>query len=330
MVWKGWNFVALKSVEIARSGFRRLKGGRRLLVASMLLVLGALASLPLRAQAIIAPGGRTLLNRESLIRSFIETQHMSVRTPDGKFTDVTQYITPLAFVDAFTPKWQGIVVQPYVTADITQGMGSQKMTQNMNGLADSQFILQYDGLYSRNAPGGLTRLSGLFSVQAPTGAERFSSGAFAYTGGLVYEKVSRLRYAFTADFQYTIASENETGLSQGNTAEYDAAPAYFMIPREGTPPTARWFRRTFDRVFRNGAFAIVELNGASQARAFARGTGSVPNSGGTTLYVSPGIQYFVSRLFLAEFSAPIPVVKDLSGIQPQPDSRFVLGFRWLF
>ena len=174
MVWKGWNFVALKSVEIARSGFRRLKGGRRLLVASMLLVLGALASLPLRAQAIIAPGGRTLFNRESLICSFIETQHMSVRTPDGKFTDVTQYITPLAFVDAFAPKWQGIVVQPYVTADITQGMGSQKMTQNMNGLADSQFILQYDGLYSRNAPGGLTRLSGLFSVQAPTGAERFS------------------------------------------------------------------------------------------------------------------------------------------------------------
>ena len=86
----------------------------------------------------------------------------------------------------------------------------------------------------------------------------------------------------------------------------------------------------FDRVFRNGAFAIVELNGASQARAFARGTGSVPNSGGTTLYVSPGIQYFVSRLFLAEVSAPIPVVKDLSGIQPRPDSRFVLGFRWLF
>ncbi|TAM83374.1 MAG: hypothetical protein EPN47_04490 [Acidobacteria bacterium] len=134
----------------------------------------------------------------------------------------------------------------------------------------------------------------------------------------------------TADFQYTIASETEAGLSQGNTAQYDVAPAYFMIPREGTPARAGWWRKTFDRVFRNGAFALVELNGTSQSRAFAHGAGSVSNSGGTTLYVSPGIQYFVSRSFLAEFSAPILLVRDLNGIQPRLDSRFVLGFRWLF
>jgi hypothetical protein len=330
MVRKTWNFVALKSVEIAPSGLRRLQAGRRRLLAPMLLALAALAPLPLDAQAIIAPAGRTLFNRESLVRSFVERLHLSVQTPDGKFVDVTQYVTPLAFVYAFAPKWQVIAVQPYVTADVRKGATSQSMTQDLNGLADSQFILQYDGLYSRNAPGGLTRLSGLFGLQAPTSAERFSTGAFAYTGGLVFEKVARLRYAFTADFQYTIASENEAGLSQGNMAQYDVAPAYFMILRGGTPARAGWLRRTFDRAFRRGAFAIVELNGTSQDRAFARGTGSVPNSGGTTLYVSPGIQYFVNRSFLAEFSAPIPVVKDMNGIQPRPDSRFVLGFRWLF
>lgn len=330
MVRKGWNFVALKSGEIAPSRLRWLKACHRQLVAPMLLALCVLAPLPLRAQAIIAPGGRTLFNRESLIRSFVDVRHLSLRTPDGRTVDVTQYITPLAFVYAFAPKWQVIAVPPYVTADITQHSGNQSMRQDLNGLADSQFILQYDGLYSRNAPGGLTRLSGLFGLQAPTGAERFSTNAFQYTGGLVFEKVSRLKYALTADFEYTVASESDRGLSQGNIAQYDVAPAYFIIPREQTPAGAGWMRRTSDHVFRNGAFAIVEFNGTSQARAFARGTGAVPNSGGTTLYVSPGIQYFVSRSFLAEFSAPIPVVRDLNGIQLRPDSRFVLGFRWLF
>jgi hypothetical protein len=223
-----------------------------------------------------------------------------------------------------------IAVAPYVTADITRHSASQTMRQDLNGLADSQFIVQYDGLYSRNAPGGMTRLSGLFGLQAPTGAARFSSDAFAYTGGLIFMKMSKLRYSFTADLEYTVAGESKAGISQGNFANYDLATAYFIIPREQTPVDASRFRRAFDHLFRNGAFAMVELNGTSQSSAFARGTGNVPNSGGTTLYVSPGIQYFVSRSFLAEFSAPIPVAKDLNGMQPRPDSRFVLGFRWLF
>ncbi|TAM83391.1 MAG: hypothetical protein EPN47_04580 [Acidobacteria bacterium] len=278
----------------------------RLCLLSTIAALAVFTPPSLRAQAIIAPGGRTLFNRESLVRSFVERLHLSIETPDGKFVDVTQYITPLAFVYAFAPKWQVIVVQPGVSASVTEGAGTESMTQHVPYcFADSQFILQYDGLYSRNAPGGLTRLSGIFGLEAPTGAVRFSTGAFGYTGGLVFEKVSRLRYAFTADFQYTIATENEAGLSQGNTAQYDVAPAYFIIPREQTPADASGFRRTFDRVFHNGAFAIVELNGTSQAQAFARGTGANPNSGGTALYVSPGIQYFVSRRFIAEFSVPI-------------------------
>jgi len=330
MVRKGCDLVALKPIETARRAFLREPENWRLVFAWILLTLGVLTPLPLRAQAIIAPGGRTLFNRASLIRSFVEVRHLTLRTADGRTVGISQYVTPLAFVYAFAPKWQVIAVQPYVTADITQRSGNQSTRQYLNGLGDSQFIIQYDGLYSRNAPGGLTRLSGLFGVQAPTGAERFSTDAFAYTGGLVFQKMSKLRYSLIADFEYTMASENEAGISQGNSASYDVAPAYFIIPREQTPANASWLRRTFDRVFRNGAFAIVELNGTSQAHAFARGSGDVPNSGGTTLYVSPGIQYSVNREFLVEFSAPVPVVKGLNGFQPRPDSRFLLGFRWLF
>jgi hypothetical protein len=244
--------------------------------------------------------------------------------------DITQYVTPLAFVYAFAPKWQVIVAQPYITADITSRTGSQSIRQDVNGLGDSQLIVQYDGLYSHNAPGGLTRLSGVFGLQAPTGADRFSARAFQYTGGLVFERVAKLKYAFTADFEYTVATENRQGISVGNGAQFDVVPAYFIIPHEAPTANASGLRKMFHRVFRNGAFAILEFNGTSQAHASARGTGMIPNTGSTTLAISPGVQYFVGRRFLAEFSAPIPVVKNLNGVQPRLDSSFLLGFRWLF
>ncbi len=299
---------------------------------TFLLVLGfmAISNQRLRAQAIIAPSGRTLFNRASLVRSFVEVRHLSVRTPDGRSIDVTQYITPLAFVYGFYPKWTAIVAQPYVTADVTSRAGNQSMRRDLNGLADSQLFVQYDGLYSRNVPGGLTRLSGVLGLQVPTGAERFSADAVLYTGGLIFEKVAKLNYAFIADFQYTVATANEEGRSGGNLANFDAVPAYFLIPREEPPPGASWGRKAFYRVFRNGAYALVEFNGTSQAHAFARGVGEVPNTGGTTLLISPGIQYFVSPRFVVEFSAPIPAVKNLNGVQLRPDSTFLLGFRWLF
>lgn len=280
-------------------------------------------------QAIIAPAGRTVFNGESLIRSFTEIENLSVRTPSGQFIEVTQYVTPLALVYGFHPNWEVIAVQPYVVANMTSRTAAGTMSQSLNGLADSQFFVQYDGFYNHNEPGGLTRLSGIFGVEAPTGARRFSPQAFQYTAGAIFEKVSKLRYAFTSDFEYTIATKNDQGISVGNRAQFDAVPAYFLIPR-GEPPTdASWSRKALHRVFRNGAFLILEFNGTWQAQAQQNGV-SIPSSGGTTLSISPGIQYFASRRFLVEFSAPIPAVKSLNGVQPRPDSAFLIGFRWLF
>ena len=283
----------------------------------------------LHAQAINAPAGRTLFNRASMIRSFAEVQHLSVRTPDGKFVEVTQYTTPLAFVYGFYPKWTAIVVQPYVVADITTRAPNQTTSQSLNGLADLQLFVQYDGFYSRNVPGGLTRLSGIFGVQAPTGAKRFSPDAYQYTGGLILEKVAKLKYAFTADFQYTFATQNDQGLSIGDRAQFDAVPAYFIISRQELPSDARWLRKAFHRIFRNGAYLVLEFNGTWQARAHQAGA-DLPNTGGTTLAISPGIEYFVGRRLLVEFSAPIPAVKNLNGVQPKRDSTFLFGFRRLF
>lgn len=298
-----------------------------------LLCLGLLVSATLfcpeaKAQSIIAPAGRTLFNRESVVRSFTEIDRFSLGS-DGNSVEGTEYINPLAIVYGFRPKWQAIAVLPYVVTDITTRITGQVQEQGMNGLADTQFFVQYDGLYRKNAPGGLTRLSGIFGVQAPTGAKRFSTGAFEYTGGLIFEKAVRLKYYLTSDFEYTFATRNNQGVSTGDSAQFDVVPAYMLIARGDPPTNARWARKAYNRIFRNGTFLILEFNGTWHANSTLHGT-NIANTGGTMFRISPGIQYFPSRSFLVEFSAPLPAITEVNGVQPNPRTTFLVGFRYLF
>lgn len=306
----------------------RSKRTRCWILSLLLLVWVGIFHTELYAQAIVAPSARTLFNGATLIRWFVQVNRLSFKSA-GHSTNITQFITPLAVVYGFYPKWTAIVALPYVKVDITNRIGNETRRENSNGLADTQFFVQYDGLYSRNAPGGLTRLSGVFGLQVPTGARRFSTRAVEYTGGLIFEKQVRLKYVFTADFEYTFATENSRGLSMGDRARFDAVPGYFLMSQDKADPGASWLRKFYDRAFRNGAYLLLEFNGGWQAQAHNRGT-EIDNTGGTTLSISPGIQYFPSRSFLVEFSAPIPVVKALNGTQPKPQSGFLLGLRYLF
>jgi len=231
---------------------------RRRLILSVLVTCLGIPTGALEAQAIIAPSGRTLFNRASLVRSFARIDRSSLET-GGASTDSTQYGIPLALVYGFHPKWSFIVAQPFVNADIVTRTIDGSHRSSLNGLADLQALVQYDGLYNHNTPGGLTRLSGVFGVQAPSGASRLSTGAFEYTTGLIFEEAIRLKYVFTSDIEYTFATENSRGVAMGDTARFDAVPAYFVIAREQAPPDASWMRRAYGRAFRDGAYLNTRI-----------------------------------------------------------------------
>jgi hypothetical protein len=264
------------------------------------------------------------VSQGTLLRSFIKIERLSLDA-DGQETEVTRTVTPLAVVYGFYPKWTVVASQPYLSVNSTTGAAES----NVNGLPDAQLILQYDGLYSRNSPGGLTRLSGVFGLQLPTGAERFSTGALAYTGGLIFEKAVRLKYVLTADFQYTVTTQNIQGARRGNSARFDLVPAYFLMTDGTVSADGNWFGKLFDRLFRQGAYFVLELNGTWQSRARNGGLRN-PDTGGTTLSLSPGIQYFLSNRLLVEASAPIPVIKEFNGSQLEPESTVLFGLRFLF
>jgi len=90
----------------------------------LLSVLGcvAISSLNLHAQAIIAPSGRTMFHRGTLIRSFLKIEHASLQE-EGQSSEFTRYVTPLALVYGFYPQWTVIAIQPYMSLDINSRMG---------------------------------------------------------------------------------------------------------------------------------------------------------------------------------------------------------------
>jgi len=260
----------------------------------------ALAVSNAKAQAILAPGGRTLFNQQLLIRSFTRIDRGTI-VQDGMATSTRRYTQPVALVYGFAPGWHATAVTPFV-------LGEKR------GRGDSRFFVKYDGLIKRNEPGGLTRLSAEVGVQAPTGSDGFSSGAAKYLADIVFLKASKQRH-IVADVQYEAATRNGEGVSVGNRALFDVALSYLFLPER---PKGGY----------HGVFAVVEFNGEIRGRASDR-SGSFADSGGELLYLSPGLQWFVRRNLILEASAPIPVAHHLNGRQPEPGIGAVFGFRYV-
>lgn len=71
---------------------------------------------------------------------------------------------------------------------------------------------------------------------------------------------------------------------------------------------------------------LLELNAEYGQKAEKGGT-TLPNTGGTELFLSPGI-FWTKRNFAIKAGVQIPVFSDLNGNQPQSDYRMRLVFEW--
>lgn len=72
-------------------------------------------------------------------------------------------------------------------------------------------------------------------------------------------------------------------------------------------------------------YGVREANLVHSARDRIGGA-DVPNSGGTTLFITPGLQY-VNRKWIVEAGVQIPVHQRLNGTALKNDYAFTTGFR---
>ncbi len=160
------------------------------------------------------------------------------------------------------------------------------------------------------APLSTRRVALLAGVKLPTGADRFGTQTFDPIGGAVATWAAN-RHELDVDGLYTFGTSRQ-GRETGNRLRYDIAYRYRL-----------WPDRFGSRLRQlNG---VLELNGAWAAPSRLHGR-TLRDSGGSTLFLSPGIQLVALRWIL-ESSLQIPVAQNLRGQQVETDFIAVLSVR---
>lgn len=218
-------------------------------------------------------------------------------------------------------------VLPYLDKelDVTTPSG-QRVTRDTNGIGDARLFGRYT-VYQDDAPGRTFRVAPFLGLELPTGDDddsdslgtlpaplQLGSGSWDPFGGIV------LTYQ-TLDFQIDAQASYEANTQAnsfefGDVARLDGSLQYRLWPRElgaGVP---------------GFLYGVLEGNLIYQAKNEMNGAKD-PNSGGTSFFLAPGLQY-VTKRWILEGIVQVPVVQDLNGTGLEDDFILRAGFRFNF
>ncbi len=200
-----------------------------------------------------------------------------------------------------------------------------------SGFGDVSVFGQYRFFHSAD---NLNHASLTIGLKTPTGAtgvkdnqgitfetdHQPGSGSWNPSAGLSFTRAMG-SFSFDTNVLYTVATTGAQQTDLGDVFNYNFALSY-----------------SFGAPARNGLFsssnnapwtAILELNGDRQD--FQKTAGLTdPNSGGNTIYISPGIRYSSGKAWNTALSIGAPIVTDLNGFQSEPEYRITYRFVAVF
>jgi len=215
-----------------------------------------------------------------------------------------------------------------------------------SGIGDLTVLGQYRFLNDK-ASGDEAAL--LLGVKAPTGATdvfhdgelleaEFQPGSGAWDGLFGLALTKRVGpWSFDSNALYTLVTEGTQKTDLGDLFLYSAAVSYRLNSLGGATPMfhgahahvadddGHAHMHIHEEEASHGAALdlVLELNGEWHGRQETAGVKD-ENSGGNTIYVSPGLRLSIDQ-WSGFVSVGIPVVKDLNGIQAEPDWRISTG-----
>lgn len=234
-------------------------------------------------------------------------------TSDAQDREVTALVTPLAVPYNFTDGFQVAGIFPLVHAHLyTNGPDFSSF-----GLGDIQFFAKYV-FYKHDAKNKTVRAAARVNIKLPTGDENeipaLGTGSldysFAAVGGWIRHRVG----VFLEGVYGLNTSKDERNF--GNSVSYNLSVGYRVLPA------------VYESYPSPQLNAFLEINGTTIAENEVNGVNDA-NSGGTTIFLSPGLQYIGGRLWLVEASFQYPIVDEPKGIQLGTDWTVSLGFRVL-
>lgn len=198
-----------------------------------------------------------------------------------------------------------------------------------NGFGDTSLFGQYRFYHSDD---NLNHASVITGLKLPTGA----TGVYAKTGdtfeahhqpgsgswdpmfGLAFTR-GMGQFSFDSSFMYTVTTPgmhdgDGNRVDLGDIFNYNFALSYALgaLAKSGLQASSN-----------NAAWTLVlELNGEMREKQRAGGLND-PNSGGNTLYISPGIRYAGGHNWNTALSVGAPIVTDYNGYQTPPEYRII-------
>ncbi|RMD62063.1 MAG: transporter [Alphaproteobacteria bacterium] len=219
----------------------------------------------------------------------------------------------------------GVVPYLHKSLDVTLS-GGERVMRTTTGIGDARLFARYT-VFHDDAPGRTFRIAPFAGLEVPTGDDDDSDAQGRLPATLQLGSASWDPFAGVVATYQTLAYEIDAAVSYqintagdeftlGDVARGDASLQYRLWPRRlsgGVP---------------GFLYGVLEANLIYQDRNEIAGTDD-PNSGGVTLFLSPGLQY-VTRRWVLEAVVQLPAFQDLNGTALEDDFTVRAGFRFNF
>jgi len=217
-------------------------------------------------------------------------------------------------------------VLPFVDKALDVTVAGVRQHRSASGLGDVSLFGRYT-VYQNDQSGRTFRVAPFAGVTAPTGKDDESdafgrlppsvqpgSGAWDVFGGAV---VTYQTLDFQVDSQLSYrANGTANNFEAGDVARLDASLQYRLWPR------------TLGAGVPGFLYGVLEAGLVYQDKNQVGGMDD-PNSGGTTLFLTPGLQY-VTKRWILEGGVQLPALQDLNGTALENDYVVRAGFRFNF
>ena len=203
------------------------------------------------------------------------------------------------------------------------GEDGSRQTRSADGIGDARLFARYT-VFQRDAAGSTLRLAPFIGLELPTGANWRSdgqgtlpsavqpgSGAVDVFGGLI-ATWQTLDYQIDGQIGYQ-HNRQADGFDAGDVLRADLSLQYRLWPRQlgaGVP---------------GFLYGVIETNLLHRRRNSRQGH-SDADSGGNTLFLSPGLQY-VTRRWIVEAALQWPLLNHPNGDALEPGPIVRGGFR---
>ena len=230
---------------------------------------------------------------------YILREQLIINNSAGDLTE-TNIVSTLIY--GVSPNFALFGTIPYANID--------SKTNDKQGIGNSKIFGRYT-IYKNDFQGGTFRIAPFAGVKIPTNQDNIDTDSWDVFGGMVATYGS-VNWELDGQVSYQINTKSNQ-FEAGDVARADVSLQYRILPTTLNADTDSFIN------------AVLEANLIHTGQSKTSDINDL-NSGGTTLFLVPGLQYATER-YIAEIGVQIPVLQNLNGTALENDYIFRTGLR---